>query len=129
MLAHAALERLSFLVNGPKGRQQHEGDWLAKALRKNGIAPSLPAECTELTSLDKTHEWSHGPHVLTVFRNDLVHPDNRSGPFHDLAMHEAQSLGLHYIELLLLRMSGFMGQFMNRLKGRVTTSSRFKAVL
>ena len=124
VLTHAALERLSFLVNGPKGRQQHEGDWMANALRQNSINPSLPAECTELTSLDKTHQWSHGPHALTVFRNDLVHPDNRSGPFHDLAMHEAQSLGLHYIELMLLRMSGFTGQFMNRLKGRETLSSR-----
>ncbi len=128
VFAHAALERLSFLVNGPKGRQQREGDWMADALRRNGISPNLPAECSELTNLDKTRHWSHGPHVLTVFRNDLVHPDNRSGPFHALAMHEAQSLGLHYIELLLLRMSGFSGQFMNRLKGSVTASSKFKAV-
>ena len=128
VLAHAALERLSFLVNGPKGRQQHEGDWMADALRHNGINPSLPAECSELTSLDKTHQWSHGPHALTVFRNDLVHPDNRSGPFHDLAMREAQSLGLHYIELMLLRMSGFTGQFVNRLKGRDSISSRIEAV-
>ena len=128
VLAHAALERLSFLVNGPKSLLQHEGDWMADALRHNGINPNLPAECSELTSLDKTHQWSHGPHALTVFRNDLVHPDNRSGPFHDLAMREAQSLGLHYIELMILRMSGFTGQFVNRLKGRESTSSRIEAV-
>ncbi len=128
VLAHAALERLSFLVNGSKGRQQHEGDWLADALRQNGINPSLPAECSELTVLDKTHQWSHGPHALTVFRNDLVHPNNRSGPFPDLAMREAQSLGLHYIELMLLRLSGFMGQFVNRLKGRESISSRIGVV-
>ena len=101
---------------------------MADALRHNGINPNLPAECSELTSLDKTHQWSHGPHALTVFRNDLVHPDNRSGPFHDLAMREAQSLGLHYIELMILRMSGFTGQFVNRLKGRESTSSRIEAV-
>ena len=128
VLAHAALERLSFLVNGPKGRQQHEGDWMADVLRQNGINPSLPAECSELTILDKTHQWSHGLHALTVFRNDLVHPDNRSGPFHDSAMREAQSLGLHYIELMLLRLSGFTGQFVNRLEGRESIASRIEAV-
>ena len=127
MLAHAALERLSFLVNGPRGRKQ-QGDWMAEALRRNGINPCLPTECSELTSLDNTHQWSHGPHALTVFRNDLIHPDNRSGPFDDLAMREAQSLGLHYIELMLLRMSGFTGEFVNRLKGGESISSRIETV-
>lgn len=128
VLSHAALERLSYLINGPKVHQQFEGDWMADALRANGVDPSLPVECSKLSALDKTHRWSHGPHALTVIRNDLVHPDNRSGPFHHEAIREAQSLGLHYIELILLRMSGFTGQFVNRLNGAKSIASRIEVV-
>ena len=128
VLAHAALERLSFLSNGPKSEKEFEGNWIARALTNKGINPDLPSECGVLTELNKTHHWSHGPHAVTVIRNNLVHPDNRSGPFSELALREAQSLGLYYIELMLLRLSSYTGQFMNRLKGRDPISSRMEAV-
>ena len=128
VLAHAALEHLSFMVNGPKRRKQPEGEWIADALRKHGVDPSLPTECSELTGLNKTRGWIHGPHVLTVIRNDLVHPDNKSGPFTEEALREAQSLGLYYVELMLLRLSNYSGQFVNRLKARNHISSGIETV-
>ena len=128
VLAHAALEHLSFLINGPKGRRQHEGDWIADALRHNGIDPSLSTDCPELRSLSRSHDWSHGPHAITVFRNDLIHPDNRHGPFSEFALREAQGLGLHYIELIVLRLCGYTGPFVNRLKREESMSSRIGQV-
>ena len=101
---------------------------MADALRDHGINPRVPTECSVLTELNKSRHWEHGPHALTVIRNDLVHPDNQSGPFAEEALREAQSLGLYYIELMLLRLSGYTGQFVNRLKERDSLSSRIEAV-
>ena len=118
VLSHAALERLSFNVIGQKPSAMKEGDWMAQALKCIGINPSLPTHCQELGRLQQQHNWAHGPHALVVLRNDLVHPDNRHGPFSEVALIEAQNLGLHYIELMLLRLSGYTGQYVNRLKSR-----------
>ena len=129
VLAYAALERLSFLLKGARPRDgMTEGDWMAKALQDYGIDVSLPVECVELTILGKSQSWSHGPHALKDIRNDLVHPENRHGPFSEIALREAQSLGLFYIELLLLRLCGYTGQFVNRLKERDSIGSRIDQV-
>ena len=126
VLAHAALEHISFLLNGRKGKDQSEGEWMKDALEKIRIDPTLPGECGTLTDLNSKGRWSHGPHALTVIRNNLVHPDNRSGPFSEEALAEAQSLALYYIELTILSLSGYSGQFVNRLKGMDRISSKLK---
>lgn len=61
-------------------------------------------------------KWSHGPHALVATRNNLVHPDQKHDPLSETALIEAQNLGLHYIELMLLRLSGYTGRYVNRLK-------------
>ena len=128
VLAYAALERLSFLVSGPMKDKQPKGEWMADALRKKCIDPRLPTECGVLTGLNQPPQWSHGPHALCGIRNNLVHPENRGGPITEEALKEAQSLGLYYIELMLLRLSGYTGQFVNRLKDRDSPGSRTEAV-
>ena len=128
VLAHAALEHISFLLNGRKGKDRPEGEWMKDALVKLGIDPTLPGECGTLTDLKSKRRWSHGPHALTVIRNNLVHPDNRSGPFPEEALAEAQNLALYFIELTILSLSGYGGQFVNRLKGMDRISSRIQPV-
>ena len=128
VLAHAALEHISFLLNGRKGKDQFEGEWMKDALEKIRIDPTLPSECSVLTDLNNTGRWSHGPHALTDIRNNLVHPDNRSGPFPEDALAEAQNLALYFIELTILSLSGYRGQFVNRLKGMDRISSRIEPV-
>ena len=46
----------------------------------------------------------------------MVYSNSKHGPFSETALMEAQNLGLHYIELMLLRLSGFTGRYVNRLK-------------
>lgn len=128
VLSHAALERLSFNTIGKKPLNTKEGDWMAQALNHMGINPSLPTHCQELGRLQQQHNWSHGPHALVVFRNDLVHPDSKYGPFSETALTEARNLGLHYIELMLLRLSGYTGQYVNRLMSRAHHQSRVESV-
>ena len=121
VLTHAALERLSFDTMGPRGERK-EGNWMAETLLKNGIDPSVPMSCQELTRLQKQKGWwYHGPHALVDIRNDLVHPENRKGPFSEAALLDAQNLGLHYVELMLLRLSCYSGQYVNRLTSKVET--------
>ena len=117
VLNQAALERLSSSTVGPKCNKK-EGDWMAQALQRMGIDPDLPTHCQELRRLQKLHNWSHGPHAMVVIRNDLVHSDTKHGPFSETALLEAQSLGLHYVELMLLGLAGYRSRYMNRLKSR-----------
>lgn len=102
--------------------------WMAQALKHIGIKPSLSAHCQELRRLQQQHNWSHGPHALVVLRNDLVHPDRRHGPFSEAALIEAQTLGLHYIELMLLQLPGDTGQYVNRIESRAHHHSRAESV-
>ena len=127
VLAQAALEHLSFLVAGPK-QNRLEGEWIADALDLCGISPDLPTECVELEALKIALQWNHAPHALVAIRNNLIHPDNRSGPFSQLALREAQELGLYFIELIILQLSGYKGTFSNRLKANLPISSRIEAV-
>ena len=114
VLNHAALERLSFSIVGPQDVKK--GDWIAQALDRMGINPRLPTHCQELSRLQEQFGSVHGPHALVIIRNYLIHPDNKYGPFSEIALVEAQTLGLHYIEMMLLRLSCYTGPSVNRLK-------------
>ena len=127
VLNQAALERISHSTVGPQGKRK-EGAWIAQALNQNGIKPDLPSFCHELRQLQKLHKWSHGPHAIVDIRNDLIHSDSKYGPFSETALMEAQNLGLHYIELMLLRLSGFTGRYVNRLKNGQLHHSKVESV-
>ena len=81
-----------------------------------GIDYQIPEPCKELRKLQKQLNWSHGPHALVDMRNDLIHPKNRHGKISVNAYSEAWNLGQRYIELMLLKIFGHTGQYLNRLK-------------
>ena len=119
VLNHAALERLAFAAIGTRSGGENEGDWMAQALQWQGVDPGVPSLCPELGRLQSVHSLAHGPHALVAIRNELVHPGARLGVLPSMALDEARSLGLYYIELMLLSMSGYTGRFVNRLvRGR-----------
>ncbi len=127
VLNQAALERLASSTVGPRGSRK-EGTWIAHALKQNGINPTLSTHCQELGRFQQQHNWSHGPHAIVDIRNDLIHSDSKYGPFTETALQEAKNLGLHYIELMLLRLSGYTGRYKNRLKNRTLHSSPVESV-
>ena len=116
VLTQAALERLTVHTMGPKPLNTKKGDWIAQSLKGMGIDANLPTSCPNLQRLQKSFEWSHGPHALVAIRNDLVHPHNKVGSITGNALLEAQALGLHYVELMLLCLSKYTGKYVNRLK-------------
>ncbi|GAA0610651.1 hypothetical protein GCM10009100_07750 [Thalassospira tepidiphila] len=56
-----------------------------------------------------------GPYVFSEVRNNLVHPDHTWNDLEPIAEYEAWSLGQWYIEMVILAMTGFNGQYGNRL--------------
>ena len=128
VLTQAALERLAAYTVGPKPQDTKEGDWIAQSLKGMGIDANLPPSCPNIQRLQNSFKWSHGPHALVAIRNDLVHPRNKVGSIKGNALLEAQALGLHYVELMLLCLSNYTGKYVNRLKTREPYPSMVEVV-
>lgn len=116
VLTQAALEILANHVIPTSARIRNKGDRIACALEQMGIGSAMPQECVELNLIERRRVWSHGPHALVDIRNDLVHPDSRKGVISGAALAEARDLGLHYVELMLLQLAGYRGEYANRMK-------------
>ena len=114
ILTSAALERLSFQVLGRGTNGARTGEFIENALEKLDIESQLPNSCK---SLKEVKNWKNGPHALTAVRNDLVHPNEKLGSLSHYVCHEAWNLGQWYIEMMLLRMLGYQGYYVNRLAG------------
>ena len=76
------------------------------------VAPYANQE--ELRMVCKTEGLCDGPEVLAKIRNDLVHAEMRTNVCLDAYL-EARDLGQWYVELLLLTLFGYKGQYANRL--------------
>lgn len=120
ILLQAALEMLSWQtfvtdrkVLSRDGFSRLPADDQIRLLIENcGIPAGIPAGLTELHAKSKEFNWSDGPKALTAIRNLLVHPATRKRfPYYD-----AWSLGEWYVELVLLRMLSFEGEYSDRTK-------------
>jgi len=97
---------------------------LRKVLRKSGIPLEIPSHLEDLHQLAQTlcrqygDQGVDGPKIFTEFRNNLVHPKGKRVEKHKkgLVTYECSVLGQWYIDLLLLRLFGFEGEYANRCK-------------
>lgn len=118
ILLQACLERLGwqrFVIDGaacPDGRFQslNGGNRLRCLLRDCGIPIAIPPKLAELAREAATRGWEDGPRAVVETRNLLVHA---SGGDH-LPWHEVWMLARWYVELVLLRMLDFTGEYLNR---------------
>jgi hypothetical protein len=123
ILLNTSLERLGwqrFVADGaacPDGRFENlnGGSRLRCLLRDCGIPVATPPKLTELAREAATRGWEDGPRAVVETRNLLVHP---SGNDH-LPWHEAWMLARWYVELVLLRMLNFTGDYLNRTRALV----------
>ena len=121
ILLQAALERLSWqriVIDGGSFTRENfdklrTGDRLRLLLNDCGIPLGIPAGLAELTSEANGRNWD-GPWALADCRNLLVHP----GTLQPLPWHELWKLARWYVELVLLRMLGFAGEYSNRTLAR-----------
>jgi len=122
ILLNTSLERLGwqrFVVEGtvcPDGRFEglKKGAQLRCLLKYCRIPVAIPPKLAELAREAATRSWEDGPRAVVETRNLLVHP---TGNDH-LPWHEAWMLARWYVELVLLRMLNFTGDYLNRTRAR-----------
>jgi len=121
ILLQAALERLAWQRVAVDGggltsvefRKRKAGERLRLLLQDCGIPTDVPSELTELASEANRRGWD-GPWALVACRDLLVHPEKLQVlPWYDL-----WTLSRWYVELVLLKMLGFSGEYSNRTRGR-----------
>jgi hypothetical protein len=121
ILSQAALERLSSTHTAAsayapaKPKKDPASKLFRKTLENMEISIKIPCECQVLLELARLNNWEDGPHALTKVRNNLVHPKLEFNALPNSSF-EAWNLSQYYIELMLLRLCGYKGQYANRLK-------------
>ena len=114
VLNQAALERLSFEIAGEKSGLK-TGEWIAKAIDSTGIDLQIPVTFEALRNYQQENDFKNGPHTLVKIRNNLAHSKIDTQGFSSDIHWQASQLGLWYIELLLLNLFSYNGQYGNRL--------------
>lgn len=85
-----------------------------------GIPLEIPLSLATLSSVAKAENWVDAPQALTEYRNALVHANpkkrQRVLSVDVAARHDAWDLSLWYLELVLLRLFEYEGQYSNRIR-------------
>ena len=115
VLNQTILEVLTTLMPSGKGKGGPIGQRIADMVQQQGIDPQIPARCSELIAMAKHYNLTHGPHTLVAIRNSIVHANANLGQPSIDTYHEAKQLGLWYVELLLLKMFKYTGEYASRL--------------
>jgi len=125
ILAQTALERLSFeyVVHEKKllSIKGFKDLWASDKFRilfsSLNIPLDIPLELVHLIKESKKDNWLDAPHALTVIRNSLVHPEHKKhGKYTFDIFHESHTLSLWYLEISILAICEFKGEYSNRIK-------------
>ena len=119
ILTHSALELLCKKLGCVQAPRESMGDYLSRSIQtflpeitENSLAQNLV-----LHRRDGRAMKFLGPKAISKLRNDLIHTEREYQDNGDIQM-EALRLGLWYIELILLKLFGYQGTYINRLKAR-----------
>jgi hypothetical protein len=123
VLTQTALELLSWVYFvQEKQRLSSDGfkrlpasDQLGLLISEAGIPLDIPACLSDLSRVARELNLN-GPEALAETRNSIVHPGHKQKDKLASVMFEVWNLGLWYIELILLHLFGFGGEYANRLK-------------
>lgn len=122
ILLQAALERLVHTFFRPKtGRNELTASWLRDALTERRIPVGIPSGSDALGAYadgvggkDGTRD---GVFAVTKLRNNSVHPD-KDACVPDGAYYEAWELSRWLVEVMVLSVTGYDGEYANRLNRR-----------
>ncbi|HET6256648.1 MAG TPA: hypothetical protein VFE32_21415 [Puia sp.] len=111
-------EKEFILSHAEKGDRVTASSKINILLTWAGIPNGIPAHALELVEFAKGKTLNTGPEVITQIRNAIVHPDLRNRVKHrkmELGLKkQALDLALQYVELILLRLFRYTGQFHSR---------------
>ena len=92
---------------------------IRELLQRCDIPIKIPAQLVNLTVFARQKRWADGPMCLVYIRNTLIHSRNKNYQFPanipDQVKQEIWTLGLWYLELVLLRIFKYTGKYSNRL--------------
>ena len=128
VLAQVALELLAWallvLDKQVVSRGDFDKSWdaarrIRELLAHLGIPVAVPSSLTALAGFAGPPPPGDGPQRITYIRNRIVHPPRRlPASWPDLAPAvEAEYLSLEFLELALLRLSGYRGRYWSRCSG------------
>ncbi len=107
-------------------------DKLRLLLSHSGIDLSVPDELPSLKAAAKADNWADGPAAISAIRNAHVHPSpknrDRLSRVGSEAEYQATILSMQYLELILLRLFDYSGEYCSRLIGGVYPSGALKPV-
>ncbi len=120
---HELLAWTLFVAEDPLTKDRFDklpaSDKLRSLLLRLKISLTVPSSLVCLSQLRKSEKWVDGPHAVTDIRNKLVHPTPKnlqriSSLSYD-TLRDAHTLGLWYLELVLLYLFNYKGNYANRL--------------
>lgn len=140
ILAQAAFEVLAWtLLVEDKQVLSEDGfqklpamDKLRLLISDCGIPLGIPSSLSRLTEIAAAENWKDGPQALTEIRNALVHSNPKKrrkvlGASTEVR-HDASDLSLWYLELVLLKIFGYQGEYANRLVRGVFRGGEIESV-
>ncbi len=90
-------------------------------LSKYQLEPVIPKELNELIKYSKAFNFNNGPETITHVRNCIVHSNSKKidhlQKLSELAKQEALNMGLWYVEIILLKLLEYEGEYHNRCIG------------
>ncbi len=94
-----------------------------------GIPLLIPDGLKDLTKFAKSNNYD-GLEALTNLRNSLVHPGKRAKSLRASSqlIFEAHNLAMWYVELVLLRLCNFVGDYASRVLGRARWAGEVQSV-
>jgi hypothetical protein len=91
-------------------------------LRWAGIPTAIPPELGVLSQAAKANNWTDAPSAMTEIRNTITHPTRKNrakfAKHPDEARFEAWTVGVWFLELVLLRLLDYRGTYGSRLSLR-----------
>jgi hypothetical protein len=120
ILSQAALERIAVAVLTAAGRRipQYAHEKIREACRELSIPVDLPQHYSELHKATRLGGITDSIDAITRVRNELVHPKRKMKVKLGPLIVPCWQLSQWYIELFLLKMSGYQGVYSNRLSAK-----------
>ena len=120
LLAQAALERLAnaYLQKTSLSASGYAAQRIRQMCEKLAIPIQLSKSTKNLRRARGQKTWIDGPGAISKIRNELIHAKSQlQVPLHSVIW-EASQLAHWYIELIILRLSGYNGHYSNRIVAR-----------
>ncbi len=120
ILSQAALERLAaaYLTNAGLLTRGNAADRFRRAFRHMRLPTAIPKEMSVISTTRRKGVWTDLPDALVKVRNELTHSKPQLTVGVRRVVADIWNIAQWYIELCILRLSGYRGMYLNRLHRR-----------